>query len=554
MHRSGLHVVLWLGLLLVSGCGAVAAGEKGKAVRVSLDSAQLSLAYEGERHALLIGISQYDDDAWNDLRYPGKDAEDLGRALADPRHGGFRSVTVLNQPEQTTRAAVLEALRELAARPWRPKDVLVVYVSGHGTLARDARGELQRYLVMRDTRFRDVQGTGLEMAVLERELEQLGSRRRVLVLATCHSGTGKSLLPPSVLEELERTKGAFPPRPLEEDSRASLVLSASDWGEAAREDDALANDIYTHFFVEALDGRGDRNRDGAVSATEAHDWARRNTWTYTQGRQRPSARMTEVGADPVLLSGTLTRPGQPEVFSYSPRLEGFTLKVDGVDAGELPGGVTLPEGNRRLGLHKGGEVLWEDTVALRPGERRALDSLLREFARGHRRTAALEVGALGFLDGRSRREVLPPTMMAGASLRWEGVLLERRLDVGVDLSAGQGRRALQLDVGGTVPVRHRAVMLGVTVGPSWQWGRLGVSTGPRVAALWLERSFQLDLLSQDERYVTVWPGWMAGVSWRVASQFVLEARGQLLWAYVPVDGRTRAVGFGGLSLGGGYRF
>ncbi|MCE9667901.1 caspase family protein [Myxococcus stipitatus] len=554
MRRSRLHVVLWLCLLLLSGCGVAAAGAKGKAVRVSLDSARLEAAYEGERHALLIGIGQYDDDAWNDLRYPGKDAEDLGRALADPRRGGFHSVTVLNQPERTTRAAVLEALRALAARPWRPKDILVVYVSGHGTLARDARGELQRYLVMRDTRFRDVQGTGLEMAVLERELERLGSRRRVLVLATCHSGTGKSLLPPSVLDELERTKGAFPPRPLEEDSRASLVLSASDWGEAAREDDALANDIYTHFFVEALDGRGDRNRDGAVSATEAHDWARRHTWTYTQGRQRPSARMTEVGADPVFLAGTLTQPGQPEVFSYSPRLEGFTLKVDGVDAGELPGGVTLPEGNRRLGLHKGGELLWEDTVAFRPGERRALDSLLSEPTEGSRRTVALEVGALGFLDGRSRREVLPPTMMAGASLRWAGALLEQRLDVGVDLSAGQGHQALQLAVGGTVPTRHRAVMLGVTVGPSWRWGRLGVSTGPRVAALWLERSFQLDLLSQDERYVTVWPGWMAGVSWRVGSRLVLEAKGQLLWAYVPVDGKTRAVGFGGLLLGGGYRF
>ncbi|NTX00512.1 caspase family protein [Myxococcus sp. CA040A] len=554
VSRPCFRVVLWLAFASLCACGAASVGEKGRAVRVRLDSAELASAHEGERHALLIGINQYEDASWHGLRYPGKDAEDLGRVLADPRRGGFRSVTVLTRPEQTTRAAVLQALRTLAARPWNPKDVVVIYVSGHGTLARDARGDLQRYLVMRDTRFRDVQGTGLEMAALERELEHLGSRRRVLVLATCHSGTGKSLLPPAVLEELERTKGAFPPRPLEEDSRASLVLSASDWGETAREDDALANDIYTHFFVQSLDGRGDRNRDGAVSATEAHDWARRHTWTYTEGRQRPSARMTEVGADPVLLAGALTQPGQPEVFSYSPRLEGFTLKVDGVDAGELPGGVALPEGSRKLGLHKGGQLLWEDTVALRAGERRALDSLLREVSHGPQRTVALEVGALGFLDARSRREVLPPTALAGVGLRLGGVLLEQRLDVGVDLAAGQGRRALLLDVGGTVPVRHRVLMLGVTVGPSWQWGRLGLSTGPRVAALWLERSFQLDLLSQDERYLTVWPGWMAGVSWRLGTRFVLEAKGQLLWAYVPVDGRTRAVGFGGLFLGGGYRF
>nr|BDT37369.1 caspase family protein [Myxococcus sp. MH1] len=552
MIRFRLQFVFCLVLVALSACGG--ARDKGKAVKVRLDPARLASAHEGERHALLIGIDQYDDDSWNDLRYPGKDAEDLGRVLADPRRGGFASVTVLNRPEQTTRAGVLDALRTLQARAWNPRDVVVVYVSGHGTLARDTRGELQRYLVMRDTRFRDVQGTGLEMVVLEQALERLGSLRRVLVLATCHSGTGKSLLPESVRSELERTKAAFLPRPLEEDSRASLVLSASDWGEAAREDDALGNDIYTHFFVQALDGRADRNRDGAVSATEAHDWARRHTWTYTQGRQRPSVRMTEVGADPVLLSGALSQPGQPEVFSYSPRLEGFTLKVDGVDAGELPGGVALPEGNRRLGLHKGGAVLWEDTVVLRPGERRALDSMLREQAEGPRRTVSLDMGVLGFLDARSRREVLPRTLMAGAGLRWHGLLLEERLDVGVDLAVGQGRQALQLELGGAVPVRHRAVMLGLTVGPSWEWGRLGVSTGPRVAALWMERSFQLDLLKQDERYFTVWPGWMAGVSWKLGARWVLEAKGQLLWAYVPVDGRTRAVGFGGLWLSGGYRF
>jgi uncharacterized caspase-like protein len=547
-------IPLMLAALALSACRTVESGEKGRVVRVRMEDAALVSAQAGERHALLIGIPEYADSAWNRLRYAGKDAEDLGRVLADPVRGGFKSVTVLTRPEQTTRRAVLDALRALAARPWRPQDVVVVYVSAHGTLARDDTGELQRYLVTHDTALRDVPGTGLEMAALEQALERLGSLRRVLVLATCHSGTGKSLLPPEVRQELARTKSSFAPRPLEAASRASIILSASDWGEAAREDDALSNDIYTHFLIQALDGRGDRNRDGAVSATEAHDWARRHTWAYTQGRQRPSARIMEVGADPVLLAGALERPGQPEVFSYSARLEGFTLKVDGQVAGELPGGVVVPEGTRRLELRKGGRVLWEDTVALEAGERRELESLVRRASEGPRRTVALEAGALGFLDARSREQVLPASVLAGAGLRLDGLLLERRLDVWVDVAAGQGRRSLQLALGGEVPVRHRTLLVGVAVGPTWWWGRLGVSTGPRVAALWLQRSFQLDLLSRDERYVTVWPGWMAGVSWRVSRAFVLDAKAQLLWAYVPVDGQTRMVGFGGLMLGGGYRF
>ncbi|RKI45173.1 caspase family protein, partial [Corallococcus sp. AB004] len=417
-----LFIPVVLALVVLGACHSVESREKGRAVRVRLDDGVLASAQEGERHALLIGISAYTDPAWNGLRYAAKDADDLGRVLADPARGGFRSVTVLTRPEQTTRTSVLAALHALEVRPWRPQDTVVVYVSGHGSLARDVKGELQRYLVTSDTRYRDVAGTGLDMATLEQSLERLGSRRRVLVLATCHSGTGKSLLPPEVRDELAHTKASFLPQPLEAASRASLVLSASDWGEAAREDDALANDIYTHFLIQALDGSGDRNRDGAVSATEAHDWARRNTWAYTEGRQRPSAQILEVGADPVLLSGSLQRPGQPEVFSYSARLEGFTLKVDGHDAGELPGGVVVPEGRRKLELRKGGQVLWEDTVALRSGERRELEAFLRPMTDGPKRTVTLGGGVLGFLDGQSREQVLPASAQAGVGLGWEGVL------------------------------------------------------------------------------------------------------------------------------------
>jgi hypothetical protein len=548
--------VLTLALALTA-CRTLDGGEKGSLVRVRADADAVEAAHGGERHALLIGISRFTDEAWGPLRYAGKDAEDMARAFRDPSRGGFASVTVLTRPEETTRAALLDALRELRARVRRPQDVAVVYVSSHGTLARDIRGELQRYLVTSDTSFRDVAGTSLEMSALESSLEQLQSRRRVLVLATCHSGTGKSLLPPEVREELERTKGPVlaPMRPLEESSRASIILSASDWGEAAREDDALSNDIYTHFFVQALDGRADRNSDGAVSATEAHDFARRLTYAYTRGRQRPSAQIFEVGADPALLSGRLTRAGQPELFSYSGRLEGFTLKVDGEEVGQLPGGVALPPGRRKLELIKGGQRLWTETLELAAGERRALDALVqRPVGEGARpRAVLLAAGGFSFLDASSRQQLLPATALVGAMLHLPQELLDRRLDVWVDVAGGMGQGRLLSPVGEQVRVRHRALLVGASVGKSWWLGPVGLSTGPHVAALWLQRSFQLELVRGDS-YATVWPGWMAGVTWRATPSFVVMAQSQLLWAYVPVDGRTRMVGFGSAILGGGYRF
>lgn len=545
------RVLALLLCLLLSGCGAAGARDKGGLVRPRVDAGALGLAHRGERYALLIGISHFEDPAWGNLRYAEKDAEDLARALRDPLRGGFRQVTVLNTPQATTRERVRAALRELEARAFREQDVVLVYVSSHGTLARDLRGELQRYLVTSDARLQQVADTALQTQELEEALERLGSRRRVLVLATCHSGSGKSLLPAQVRAELERLKGPLP-QPLEESSRASLVLSASDWSEAAREDDALANDVYTHFLVEALDGTGDRNLDGAVSATEAHDYARRRTYQHTQGRQRPSAHIQEVGADPVLLAGTLSRPGQPELFSYGGRLEGFTLKVDGREAGELPGGVSVAAGERQVELLKGGVSLWQGRLQLKPGERRELEALLTADTRA-RPTAFLGAQALTTL-GKSRQELLPGALLVGGSVWFQELLLERRLDLWVDAAAGQASHTLLLQPGGSVPVRQRTVMAGVALGPTWTLGPVGLSTGPRVAALWMERSFTLELYPERERYLTAWPGWMAAVSWRVSPRVVLMAQGQLLWAFVPVDGQARAVGLASAGLSGGYRF
>src|SRR6266487_3394555 len=202
-------------------------------------------------------------------------------------------------PIDVPRTKLKAAMARLAEAAKDDRDTVLVYVSSHGTLARDARGEMRRYLVTRETRMADVPGTALAIDDLKAEFDALRSRRKVLILAACHSGGGKSLLPGEVQRELASTKASFFVRPIEEVSRASVVLAASDWGETAREDETLENDIYTHFFVEALRIGADRNGDGAVTVSEAHDYARRMTYEFTAGRQRPSAETAEVGADPI---------------------------------------------------------------------------------------------------------------------------------------------------------------------------------------------------------------------------------------------------------------
>lgn len=534
------------------GCAAPARSEKGGLVPSPVPEEKVAAALAPRRVALLVGIQGFDDAEWRPLRYPEADAAALAAVLRDPQRGAFDEVEVL--AGGPTREAVRAALRRLADRSRDERDTVVVYVSSHGTLARDAVGALRRYLVARDTRVADVPGTALAMDELKADFDRLRSRRKVLVLATCHSGNGKSLLPEAVQAELEGMKAGFFVRPLEEVSRASLVLAASDWGEAAREDDKLGNDVYTHFLVEALRVGADRNADGAVTATEAHDYARRRTYEWTGGRQRPSAESSEVGADPIVLAGKVARAGRPELFSYAARLDGFTVRVDGRPLAELPGGVAVDPGRHRVQVAKGsGPQVLDGWIRVGEGERVDVEHLV---LRGPRRwELAPRAGGLAFLDARSRRDVLGPVAAFGAALAYAD-WPRPGMSVRLDLAASSGRSSLEQGPRAAA-FRYSAFTAGVSL--PWRFTPAGLQgasllAGPRLSALSLERRFDLALAPPGQSLFTLAPGLLLGASLPLGPRFTAGAELHLDFAVVRVDGENRSSGLGELLLGAGYRF
>lgn len=68
--------------------------------------------------------------------------------------------------------------------------------------------------------------------------------------------------------------------------------------------------------LEALSA-GDRDGDGAVTISEAHDYPRERAWQFTQGQQRPAAESTILGLDPIVLRAwecDSTSPPSPRSF------------------------------------------------------------------------------------------------------------------------------------------------------------------------------------------------------------------------------------------------
>lgn len=537
---------------LLLACAGPASGEKGRFAPLDLPRERLEAAHAPRRLALVVGVQRFDDARWRPLRYAEADAAAVGATLRDPALGGFDEVEVL--ADAPTRATVRAALARLAARTRDERDTVLVYVSSHGTLARDAGGRLRRYLVARDTRLDDVSGTALALDEVEAAFDRLRSRRKVLVLAACHSGDGKSLLPDDVQAELAGIKSGFFPPPLDEVSRARLVLAASDFGETAREDERLGHDVYTHFLLEALRLGLDRNGDGAVTASEAHDHARRRTYEFTGGRQRPSASSTEVGADAIVLAGKVARKGRPELFSYAERLDGFTVHVDGESVAELPGGLALAPGRHRVQLVKGGgPELLDTTVRLRPGDRVDVARLV-DRAEG-RFEVTPRAGVLSFVDAASRRDVLDGAVGAGAAIAWRDVPapgLSLRVDA--TFSGGRGR----LEAGGEAArFDYRLVSAGLAmpwrVAPRALRGA-AILAGPRLSAVWVERRFDVALAPGAQSWLTVAPGVLVGVTVPAGRRVTVGAELQLDWTIVRVDGSDRSTAFGALLAGVGWRF
>jgi len=539
----------------LAACATGSSGEKGRLVPLDVPREQLDRNYAPKRVALLVGIRQFDDPAWNPLRYTDKDAEDLATVLRDPERGNFDQVEVLKSGP--SRQEVRAAFERLSSAARDDRDTVLVYFSSHGTLARDAHGDLKRYLVTRETRIADVPGTALSMDELKGEFDGLRSRRKVLILAACHSGAGKSLLPADVQRELAGTKAGFFVRPIEEVSRASVVLAASDWGETAREDEGLQNDVYTHYFVEALRVGADRNGDGAITASEAHDYARRMTYEFTGGRQRPSAESSEVGVDPIVLVGRVQRKGKPELYSYAQRLDGFTLLVDGRPMAELPGGAALDPGRHRIQVAKGsGPAILDDSVMLGAGERLALEALANRTEGAWE--VAPRVAVLGFLDSRSRSEVLGPVFGVGATLvdrDWPTHRVNLRFDV---LGSTGSGTLTQATSAGPQAASYSYTAFAAGASLPWRfglgWDRLELLAGPRLSFLYLDRRFRgLDLVPPGQSYLTLTPGLMAGLAWQ-RGRLTVGAEAQVDFLLLKVDGQNRSSGFGSFLMGAGWRF
>lgn len=263
---------------------APAAAQADRGLNVRQVSSGLAPDGKGQLWAVIIGISSYKNvPPEGQLRFAHRDAEDLAAFLRSPRGGGFPSNHIkllLNQ--DATLSAIRTAIGTWLVRSAEPDDVIYIFFAGHGVVEGDNDG----YLLAHDSDPQNLYATALQVGELDRIITQrLHARIVVLMADACHAGqlgwasrgTTEPTLISNYLDEVGKSgAGVF-------------RLLASRANERSFEDGKWGggHGAFTHFMLEGLKGKGDRDKDGFVRVGELLDYLSEVVPEETRALQHP---------------------------------------------------------------------------------------------------------------------------------------------------------------------------------------------------------------------------------------------------------------------------
>jgi Caspase domain len=231
------------------------------------------------RHALIVATASYSDGRLAQLRSPAADAQALAGVLGDPDKGDFDVQLSIDEAhaDLTRRIAVF-------FRDRLPNDLLLLHLSCHGV--KDETGEL--YLAAADTDLDLLSATGISAAWLNERIDRTRSRRTVLLLDCCFSG--------SFPAGMRHRGGNDMDAPRQLQGRGRAIITASNAMEYAYEGDELTGEgqpsVFTEAVVEGLrTGKADLDMDHLVSIDDLYHYV------YDRVRERAPNQTPSIKSD-----------------------------------------------------------------------------------------------------------------------------------------------------------------------------------------------------------------------------------------------------------------
>lgn len=269
--------------------------------------AEPALQLRGNRWAVIVGVSAYEDGAIPSLRFADRDAQAFYDFLVSERAGagGFDPENVrllLNEDAsyRNIRSALFTFLKNAT-----PDDQVIIYFAGHG--APDPQRLQNLYLLTADTDLADIAGTAFPMDDVNRAVQALYARDVLVITDACHSaGVGGQVATRDI--SVNQINTAFLQQ-LNSSSGGIAIFTASGANQLSQEGEQWGggHGVFTYHLLEALNGAADEDGDQIVTLTEAMEYTRARVRSATQNAQIPT--ISQTSFDPYLPMAIVLEPG-----------------------------------------------------------------------------------------------------------------------------------------------------------------------------------------------------------------------------------------------------
>ncbi len=278
-------------------------------------------------YALVIGIARYKNlSEQQQLRYAERDADAIYSILISPEGGNFRAENVRTLiGNKATLAGIRREMEEWLPSVAKEEDRVLVYFAGHGFVAQG-----QAYLAPYDIELNRIPQTAYPMSRLGSVFGKIKAKWKVLLTDSCHSG---AVTPDDDVLTINKS--------LIDMSRSLFSLTASRDRERSFEspDWGGGHGIFTYYVVRGLEGEGDENRDGIVTADELAEYVRTNVRAATDGKQNPTSDRSSFDPNMLLAyvpTRAAARAAPPPKFGaliIESNMDGVEIFLDGKSAG-----------------------------------------------------------------------------------------------------------------------------------------------------------------------------------------------------------------------------
>jgi uncharacterized caspase-like protein len=245
----------------------------------------------GQRWAVIIGVSDYEDSRIPSLRYAARDALVFHDWLVSPAGGRYAPSKVkLLLNKSATNEKIKDALFNWLKQAIE-EDVVVIYFAGHGSPeSPDAVQNL--YLLPHNAKYDNIAVTGFPMWDIETALKRFIKARRVVIIAdACHAaGVGQAFDVAARADRgLQVNQINSGLQNLTEIGEGVCVISASRDREFSQEGREWGggHGVFSYYLIEGLKGAADFDKSGSVSVGEITVYVSQQVRRATRNAQNP---------------------------------------------------------------------------------------------------------------------------------------------------------------------------------------------------------------------------------------------------------------------------